>query len=79
MVYASWGAALLTGVVLGILLAGSGGRENGLLQLLHTDIGKTATVAGKPYELVLTRSYLGLAEHIAFTPIEADDTDSAAV
>lgn len=58
MVYASWSAALLTVIVLGILLTGSGSKENGLLRLLHTDFGKTAVVAGKPYELVLTRSYL---------------------
>ncbi|WP_432776630.1 BofC C-terminal domain-containing protein [Brevibacillus gelatini] len=58
MVYASWSAALLTGIVLGILLTGSGSQENGLLRLLHTDFGKSAMVAGKPYELVLTRSYL---------------------
>ncbi len=58
MVYASWSAALLTGVVLGILLAGSGSKGTGLSQLMYTGIGRTAEVTGKPYELVLTRSYL---------------------
>ncbi|MGN7468466.1 BofC C-terminal domain-containing protein [Brevibacillus sp. SAFN-007a] len=58
MVYASWSAALLTGVVVGILLTGSGGKVNGLIGLLHADVGKTAAVAGKPYEMVLARSYL---------------------
>lgn len=59
MVYTSWAAAMITGLLAGILLAGSDGKEPGMLsQLFAAGTGKTVEVMGKPYELVLARSYL---------------------
>ncbi|MED1783641.1 BofC C-terminal domain-containing protein [Brevibacillus fortis] len=57
MVYATWGAALATGVVVGILLVGKDGNDSLLARLL-THAGKADVVAGTSYELVLARHYL---------------------
>lgn len=58
MVYASWSVALLIGLVAGILLVG-GGKEPGVLhQLLATGSSSGVEVVGKPYKLVLARTYL---------------------
>lgn len=58
MVYASWSVALLTGLLAGIFLVG-GGKEPGLLrQLFSTGSSSSVEVAGKPYKLVLARTYL---------------------
>lgn len=59
MMYASWGIALFTGLILGVVLSQSGGKESAsLTQLLAGGTGRSLEAAGNSYNLVLTRSYL---------------------
>lgn len=57
MVYVTWGAALATGVVVGILLVGKDENDSVLARFLNYT-GKADVVAGNSYELVLARHYL---------------------
>lgn len=59
MVVASWALALVTGLIAGVALAQSSGKESvAFRQLLAKGTGKSLEAAGNSYELVLARSYL---------------------
>lgn len=60
MVYVSWAAALLTGLIAGIVLMMQPGAEKpaGIAQLLSGPADKSAAAMSKSYGLVLTRTYL---------------------
>jgi len=58
LVYASWTIALLTGLVAGFFLADSGKDAGGLRQWFTTVSTRSVDVVGKPYKLVLARTYL---------------------
>lgn len=61
MVYGSWAASLMTGVVIGIvLMAQPLAERTSAWKLIPSDstAGKAAETTGKSFSLVLTRSYL---------------------
>jgi len=58
LVYASWTIALLTGLVAGFFLADSGKDAGGLRQWFTTASTRSVDAVGKPYKLVLARTYL---------------------
>lgn len=73
MVYTSWAAALATGLVGGIALAQIDGKGTGMWnQWLTGGAGRTAEVLGKPYELVLARSYLCGVKDEEHKPVAVD-------
>ena len=58
MVYGSWGPALTVGIVIGIALMAPPLSEQASVQKLISVGSESAQQVGKPFTLVLTRSYL---------------------
>lgn len=70
MVYGSWVAALVTGLVGGIVLAGTDGKP--WSPLFAKESGESVEVMGKPYELVLARTYLCGVKNEEHKPVAED-------
>lgn len=58
VVYTSWALALLAGLVAGFFIADASKETGPLRQWFATGSSRSVDVAGKPYKLVLTRTYL---------------------
>lgn len=73
MVYASWIAALVTGLVGGMALAQTGSKGSRAWNQWFTgEVSRTAQVWGKPYELVLARTYLCGVRDEEHKPVAGD-------
>ncbi|MCM3080109.1 MULTISPECIES: BofC C-terminal domain-containing protein [Brevibacillus] len=74
MVYASWAAALVTGLIVGIVLMVQPGtnKTTGIAQLLSGQADKSAIAMSKSYGLVLTRTYLCGVRDEEHKPVSLD-------
>lgn len=74
MVYASWAAALLTGLIVGIvmMLQPGGDKQNSLTRLFSPSSENAARVMGNTYNLVLTRTYLCGVRDEEYKPVTAN-------